>query len=737
MTRSADGGRRSSAPSLVFLVWLFGFIAFGGTTLLGWHPVARAAGVLLYGGPVVLWAVLRYRGPVDRLDLAVVAAVVAHLVVSLLSLDRESSMEMSAVVVAYACTFWLARRIAGDARLRRLSATAVATAVVFWLAVLAVTWIGEKVTAIEHLGWPPVLDARQPYVWGSINTLPVLALLVGPFIAWLPGGPGRRIMVTIWLASAVVVVPLSVGRAGWLGVGVAIASLEPLLRFPVSQRVISGLRRRNRLAWTTVGISAVVLAGTLILVFSRGGEVVASALDSRVRLWQQALSLFSADPLTGAGPSTFGWARLAHVPDYVDRVAAKDVHSVPLQTLADGGLILVVAMAVVVAAWVNVMFERRRLLNVRQRLSIAALIGYAAVALLDDLSFLPTVTVMLILLAAWAIPVANPPAPRATGLHAIGVPALILAAAVITTPAVIAMTASRLHAAEGRHAAVAGDWDRSLVAFEDATELHPSNAQYWMSVGLAASMAGQSDAAVMAYERARSISPGDPRPWGALATLAQDQRSEIRLLEEAARRSNDPRYAFRLGSALFDNGDVERAGRFFAIGAALQPEWFASIPKELWPAVSDALPEAISTVASIGGHNPEEAQWNAGLALGNLPEGVPAPWRAVQFGLDGDIPAAEGLLGQARGEGPSSLRADQAASALARLACDRTAFDRAEMRLAARGVDVQEGGHPVSERRSGLYRDAELGDYQPLTDRSVDVPPPWPLGLIQVPDCGW
>src|SRR5688500_15731331 len=94
--------RRRTPFSLFLLVWVFGFVGFAGTTLFALHPVARAVAVLLYGIPVVAWVLLRYRAAVDRLDAAVIAALAGHLLVSAFSLDRESSLEMSGAVVAYA-----------------------------------------------------------------------------------------------------------------------------------------------------------------------------------------------------------------------------------------------------------------------------------------------------------------------------------------------------------------------------------------------------------------------------------------------------------------------------------------------------------------------------------------------------------------------------------------------------------------------------------------------------------
>jgi thioredoxin-like negative regulator of GroEL len=357
--------------------------------------------------------------------------------------------------------------------------------------------------------------------------------------------------------------------------------------------------------------------------------------------------------------------------------------------------------------------------------------------MLDDLSYLPAVTALLILLAAWSIPMAPPTAPQPARLRGFAIPVVVLLVSAITLPAVLSMTGARLVAASGRQAAVAGEWGDARLAFEAAVRLHPADAQLWMSVGLSGARTGDADGAVDAYTRAREISPGDPRPWGALAALTHDRPATFRLLDEAARRSNDPRYAFRLGTALLQEGRQDAAARAFAIGTALLPDWFASIPRELWPGVREALPDAIRAVGSVGGHRPEEALWNSGLVGGELPPEADLPWQAVADAADGDVAAAWELFAEAKDREPQSARVDQAASAIALLGCDRDAYVAAEARLASRRPELQEGSHPVREGRAGVYREPELGDYQPLTGRSVPEPPPWPLGLIEVPDCGW
>lgn len=728
----------SVAGSLVFQLWLFAFIAFVGTTLLFTHPVLRAGAQLAYAVPVFAWALLRVRGPMHLLDVAIIAGIAAHLVVSFTSLDPQGSLEASGIVVTYAATFWLARHVDARPRLRRVGVVAAVLAIMFWLVILAITWSVEKVVDVGAFGWPPRLDAHQPYVWGSVNTPPVLVLLVAPFIAWLPPTPFRRAMIVLWVVAAAIIVPFSVGRAAWVGMAVALVAAELLSGFPIGRRVLAAVRRGVVAARASVAVVGLLAIGLLAVIVSRSDSVFA-VIDSRIRLWQQGIGLFAADPLTGSGPSTFPWARLIQVPDFVDRVGARAAHNVPVQTLADGGIVLGIAMVAIAIAWVALIADRRERLDARRRLAAAAVIGYAGMGLFDDLSFLPAVTAMVVILAAWAIPPPLKPSPvrgRIVGARGLLLPAVLALTAAVALPGVVWINAARIEAEAARTAAFDEDWERSLAGFRRAVELQPSNALHWTGVGLFEHRLGRDGAAREAYLAARDLSPGDPRPWGALAALTDDPAEERALLLEAARRSNTPQFAYRLAEAHLAAGNREDGARFLAIAVVIRPALFAAVPEDLRAEVRDALPDGVATVGSIAGRDPNEALWNAALAFGEVHPGAPLPWQAMERLASGALDDAQRLVDEAIRTTSRDPRAHQAASALARARCDRGAYEQAESALDRLGRESPEATHGIVER-PGLYLEQELGDYQPLDGPSVPATPQWPNGLVEVPDCGW
>ena len=727
-----------TASRLGFEVWLFVLVGFAGTTLLWTQPTLRLGALLLFALPVLAWSVARVRGPLELLDLTILAGIGAHLVVSLMSMDRESSLEASAIVAVYAAVYWLARRVGADPTLQRTASIAIVMALTFWLVVIGLTWVAEKVADVQAFGWPPRLDAHQAYAWGSINTPPALLLLAAPFAAWLPSRGLRRVFLGVLAAAAIAVIPFSVGRAAWVGIAVAILALEGLSGFPVIGRARRMIVARGAEARAAAALAIGVVGILAVWLVIGRGDAIGAALDSRVRLWQQAAALFGNDPLTGSGPTTFAWARLAHVPDFTDRVGASAAHNVPVQTLADGGLLLGVAMLLIVGAWAWRVVTGRRRLDGRQRTAVAALTGFGAFSLLDDLSFLPAVTILVIVLAAWALPTRDEDEVSRTSsrVPSLIVPAVLVLVAVATAPTVISLGMMRIGLAEARAAAVNGDWDAALLGFQSAARAQPSNALHWMSIGLAESRLGRDDAAANAYRTASQLSPGDPRPWGALAVLGTGTE-EIDPLLEAARRSNDPQYAYRLASALVAQGAEAEAAGYFAIASVIQPLLYAGVPEPMRSRVRAEMAEAIATVGSLQARDPLEVEWNVALEANEVHDGAPIQWDIARHVDADDGPAASMALAEARQRDAHALRTWEAASAVARLTCDVAALEEADANVELLGREEVGADHRVAERRPGLYREPDLGDYQPLRTPSLPAVPQWPLAFVEVPDCGW
>jgi O-antigen ligase len=720
-------------------IWGFLFIAFFGASWLATDPHLRLATQLLFGIPLLIWAALRLRGPRDWLDVAVLVALATHLVVALASRDRTGALEATGLATAWALLFWLMRELVTQPRVRALLSVAAAYAIVIWLGATAAAWIGEKVTWVMAGGGMPEFESYQVFIWGTANVFPVLALLAVPFIAWLPSGRMRSLLAGLLAAAALVIVPFSMGRAGWLGMAVALGALEPLSDWPVGRRLLA--RTSPRLpAWLPLAVASVSAgaAAAVVVGTTRIGPMLAETLDTRLRLWDQALGIFAAAPLTGSGPSTYSWARLEHVSGYADRVGAILAHNVPLQTVADGGLLLTLGFASVIVVWLVTMLKRRLLLDTGQRLAAAALIGVAAVSLFDDFSFLPAVGALIVTLAAWTVPYPAQdgalPGQRRFGLAAVAAGVMLL-----TIPSVVNVALARVEAASGRAAAVAGSWSTAQEHFEAAVDRYGTHGGYWLGVALARVHAGDEVGAVEAYDRVRQLAPGDPRPWGALAHLTGDEAERMELLEHAARRSNSPGYVWRLARALREVGSGE-APDFAAIAVVLDSRLYAelgAIDVER-SAVRSQLDEAMRRVGRLEDVDPESPRWDADLHDGTLPPDAPPQWTAVAEAAADRLAVAERQLEAARDQAPHEARTHQAAMAVARFKCDRGEYEAA-LQLERLTADRLFGSRPVgvAEQREPVYRDLGLGDYQPPGVLPLPVLDRWPGSLVHLPDCGW
>jgi tetratricopeptide (TPR) repeat protein len=286
------------------------------------------------------------------------------------------------------------------------------------------------------------------------------------------------------------------------------------------------LTHRRLVVRTLVGVSALaVLLGAAGVVAAAGDEFSQrecvndpSRLGSvcghnRLEWWSEALDIWRAHPLAGAGAGTFELARTRYRDD---ATAVTEPHSVPLQVLAGGGVVgLGLLVAVVAAAAVGVTRALRRL-DGPERSAAAALAVFPAVYVLHslvdyDVDFVavtgPTLTTVGALLAA-----GRPPRP------AIGW--LTVAAAWAAGLAVVASLGSPSLAARGVERAYelldTGDVEQAADLARRAEELDPLSLQPVWARARAASRAGDEEAALAFYERATRLQPENADAWHAL-----------------------------------------------------------------------------------------------------------------------------------------------------------------------------------------------------------------------------
>ena len=711
-------------PRVVLQLWIVLFIVFFGAEVIHLEPTLRIVTQVLFGVPLAAWAVLRLRGPLDWLDWTVIALLAIFAVVCLLSRDRTESLGTLALATAYAAWFLLMRRSVAFG-LREPIVVAAATGLAATLAFNAFLLIQEKVTWYATVGDAP-FEGVMTFPWESVNALPVIVLLAIPFVAWLPRSAVRTVLGVAIALSSLVVVPISMGRAGWLGLavcGLALMALHPALAGRI--RHLSGASR-------VAGGVAIGLAAVVALLVA-GPRVITSIGESgRLLLWQQDLAMIGQAPLSGSGPGVYSWVRLEFPPAAANLLAVRLTHSVPLQTLVDGGIVLFFGVAAALTTWIWAAATEAREWAWPQRFAAAALLGFLAALTLDDFTYLPATTAGALALAGFLTPVAQVSRPRGWSL-----PVALALFAVLALPSVVAVDSARAAGQEGRTHMIDGSYGAAAAAFERATEAHPENGGYWLGLGMARSWAGDDADAIAAYERARNATPGDARAYAALAALDRDA-DVTQLLEEASQRTlGDPAYAIRLGMALAADGHTDDATRAWGRAVSLMPELLGSLP---YGSVSLSVDEVAAAAVEIIHAEPRPAPienlgklWDIALAVDHLPTDAGQAWRAVDAAQLGDLDKASALAAAAVEAAGYDPRAHQAVAAVAAFACDEEAEWRAlDLEQATgRGWPFEPEPHV---RREFVFREASLGPSQPPTVDLLELDR-WPWTLIDRPAC--
>lgn len=716
-------------PRVALQLWIVLFIVFFGAEVVHLEPSLRVATQVLYGVPLAAWAAWRLRGPLDRLDWTVIGVLAVYVIVSIASVDRTESLGTVGLATAYAALFLVLRREASGP-LRRSIIAAVSVAISVTLTYNAWLLVDEKLEWLRRFGAAP-FEAFTVFPWQSANALPVVVLLGMPALAWLSPGFIRSTLTFLVALSALVVVPLSVGRAGWLGLAVA-GAVFGVISPTVTRRLPTSPRRRIALAAGGV----VVTAAVAVAVVPRLTQALAET--GRTLLWSQGVAMVASDPILGTGPGTHSWARLAFSPQEASRLAVPLVHNATLQTLIDGGVVLAVALGVALVVWLR-SIPRGAMRLTGNRVAFAVLIGWAASTLLDDFSYLPSLTALVLASAAFLAPIpAALDGPRER--RSIAAVSALVAIGLLSTPFIAAVDQARSDAQSGRTAMVDGRYDDAVQAFRSAVTSHPELGGPWLGLGMALAYAGDSSGATQAYRQASAVSPGDPRGYGAAAALVANQEERIRLLRTASQRSfGDPQYAVRLGIELADAGREKEAAAAWGDAVALRPSVVGLLPYRtsgvdegavlslaMAAVASEPLPGSVENFARL---------WDLRLAAGTLPESAGSAWRAVDHARRGDLARAWAEASDAVDSAPYEARGYQARAAVAAFACDEQAEREAlALERFARGAFVVPDDDPRIAREF-TYREVGLAASQPpgaLLDLRVER---WPWSLVDRPEC--
>ena len=317
--------------------------------------------------------------------------------------------------------------------------------------------------------------------------------------------------------------------------GVAVVAL--LIFVPVARLVAT---RRRDVVRALIGAAALVaVIGVVGLVSTVGnpltwaghqlgssgevsndpGRLGSLSTNNRTAWWGEAWHVFRAHPAGGAGAGTFEIARKRYRSD-ARNVA--EPHSVPMQLLADGGLIaLALGIAFVVALALGLRATLARLCG-DERAAAAGLLAlplaFALHSLIDyDLDFLavsaPTALVTAALLGA-----GRPAAVARSRLVVTGcaVVAGAVAVWVLAAPALSSRAVDRAY-----RQADAGMLTAAAASARRAQSLNPLSPEPLYARATVASRQGDNRAAERFFEQATELQPQNPDTWYQLGVFRQ------------------------------------------------------------------------------------------------------------------------------------------------------------------------------------------------------------------------
>jgi hypothetical protein len=337
----------------------------------------------------------------------------------------------------------------------------------------------------------------------------------------------------------------------------------------------------------------------------------AGGADLRASFIAASLRMFQAAPLTGRGPGAWGPDRIAFTDASEIDYYIPHAHNVPAQTLAEFGIVGLLAAAIVVALVLRlIVLGLRRRSGPERALALAALFACVFITgqqLVDAWIHQPAI------LFALAVPLARLDAALLeTGTGGWPRPPkrllsiVLLVAVVVGTGAALWPERAAQLDLEAVVAADAGQWQEAFDRSSAAVDADPAVPPYHFVEGLAAANVGDLETARAAFEAA---SVDDlPATWidlAAVQTRLGDREGAAASLQRGTRLGyQQPHIAVAAAGLFHELGDDDGAGRM--LGAAFStlpslaadPTWQAPDWAQAWNrGIADALAQTDRTQA--------------------------------------------------------------------------------------------------------------------------------------------
>jgi tetratricopeptide (TPR) repeat protein len=663
----------------VLLALLAAYLVFIGGGWLGIYTTElRVITVSLTGVLLAVWAIVAWRDPFWRPRTVMAPALIACLgslaISTMFSRVPRVSLEYLGYAILLAALYLLLVRLMASpffrGRLASFGAVMFVAISAYFLVSVVFLWI-QWWGAVGHLAIPPLRPNSIGLSWGNPSAiLTIVALFAVPAAAlwssWTPRGIAAFVGIVVVVGVEAI---LSGSRAGWLGLGIAgVFGMIAAVASP-------GLRARVRIA---LGASAAVSRRVWVVGLFAGIFVVATAAvagpaifqrvtaggeDLRTTFYVTAIRMFLASPIVGTGPGTWVIQRIAYTyapePDYY----IPHAHDVPLQTLAEQGVVGAIAGLVLIANLGMLLWSAARSADgVRRRWAWITALGLIYLAGHDLLDFYPNMPAILfaaVLPVAWLDGTAADTtrlsgrkigfrfgqlveAPLASGLVVV----------LVATGGLLLQEFPSHNLDLALSAADREDWSAASAAADAAVAADPSISPYDFEAGLAAANLGDHQKAAADFELV-AMRDDFPAAWLNLAAeqaeLGEHDSAEASLRRALRLGIQHVDIAIPAGQLALQLGEMQAATDAFAAALAEVPSlgadgWWKSDPNRaaLLPQVLDAAYKQATP----------DARWELALMTGDsqhakaLAAGATDPRRAllVIAAWTGDSSALDTLL---------------------------------------------------------------------------------------------
>ena len=704
------------APQSRLLVWLVlllaaaFFMTVGGTyqvIAINAQIACQVLALTILGGWLIAAIVNPRWRPDTPLLVPVLLAAAVYGISALLSQRPRLSLEPTLAGFGYALAFLFLTRLLTERWYRRrfeaLLVVGVITVAAAYIIQVALDWISWW-SLIGRLALPPLRPNFDALIFGTPNLVASFLIVGGPAaVAVIFERTHRRSAAVLPGTVVGIAILLTGSRGGFLGVGVGVLIAAALF---ATQRgvgaIISSIGaalRQRPILLVPVALAAGVVAlfGPVIAYrFGQGGDTL------RLDLWRSAVTIFTQNPLFGAGPGTWVQLKVAANAPGVQNVLVPTAHDMYVQTAAELGIAGLVSLAILAAATV------RRLLHAwrdhraaNHILAGAVLVGLGALAgqlIVDNLFNLPFMCLLVIGLVAW-LDAGSRTAERPTDAFpaALGggrqwtwtrraAPLVALAGLLLVIPTFIRIDQASLSDVDGASAALNRDWPAALAAFEEARQKDPGFTLYDIQTAGALARVGRT-----AEARSLLTSAVDSDQvavvqisLAALEAATGDLASAMKHARTAAALgSNEPTVALNAGIVGEEAGDRAFALDEFANAIAWDPPLARST---FWDSPTRTVAKADIVAAARQRAEPEDAELILAYAsdpraaraeLLALPvSGTRDVYLAAADWLSGDLAAAQSRLLNITARDPLDWFAAAWLSRISRLSGDLATADR-------------------------------------------------------------